>query len=207
MLEATIHGVILAFGLILPLGAQNVFIFNQGANQATVWRALPALLTASLCDTLLILLAVLGISLLVLSFAWLQMTIFGIGFLFLLYMGWSVWNSTPATDETAATPLSPQKQIGFAASVSLLNPHAILDTVGVIGTSSLHYDGMEKGAFTLACIIVSWLWFLGLILAGRWLKKRDRSGRWLRRLNRVSALIIWGVAVYIGWSLLQQING
>lgn len=29
-MEPLIHGMILAFGLILPLGVQNVFIFNQG---------------------------------------------------------------------------------------------------------------------------------------------------------------------------------
>jgi L-lysine exporter family protein LysE/ArgO len=29
--EAIFHGILLAFGLILPLGAQNVFVFNQGA--------------------------------------------------------------------------------------------------------------------------------------------------------------------------------
>lgn len=28
---AIIHGIVLAFGLILPLGAQNVFVFQQGA--------------------------------------------------------------------------------------------------------------------------------------------------------------------------------
>ncbi len=33
LIEAIIHGVILAFGLILPLGVQNVFVFNQGAIQ------------------------------------------------------------------------------------------------------------------------------------------------------------------------------
>lgn len=33
MLEAFIHGALLAFGLILPLGIQNIFIFNQGATQ------------------------------------------------------------------------------------------------------------------------------------------------------------------------------
>ncbi len=31
MSEAIIHGIILAFGLIIPLGVQNVFVFNQGA--------------------------------------------------------------------------------------------------------------------------------------------------------------------------------
>ncbi|TWJ97408.1 hypothetical protein CHCC20442_2554 [Bacillus licheniformis] len=30
-MNAAIHGIILAFGLILPLGAQNVLIFQQGA--------------------------------------------------------------------------------------------------------------------------------------------------------------------------------
>lgn len=32
MLQAVLHGILLALGLILPLGAQNVFVFNQGAN-------------------------------------------------------------------------------------------------------------------------------------------------------------------------------
>lgn len=33
MLQPLIHGLLLALGLIFPLGAQNVFVFNQGANQ------------------------------------------------------------------------------------------------------------------------------------------------------------------------------
>ena len=32
MIQSILHGFLLAFGLILPLGAQNVFVFNQGAN-------------------------------------------------------------------------------------------------------------------------------------------------------------------------------
>ena len=35
MTEAILHGIILAFGLIVPLGVQNVFVFNQGALQPT----------------------------------------------------------------------------------------------------------------------------------------------------------------------------
>ncbi|EOB7095948.1 hypothetical protein NYT36_02995 [Staphylococcus aureus] len=33
MIQPVLHGILLALGLILPLGAQNVFVFNQGANQ------------------------------------------------------------------------------------------------------------------------------------------------------------------------------
>lgn len=53
----------------------------------------------------------------------------------------------------------PMKQVSFALSVSLLNPHAILDTIGVIGSSAALYSGSNKIAFTIACISVSWLWF------------------------------------------------
>jgi L-lysine exporter family protein LysE/ArgO len=202
VVEAILHGVILAFGLIIPLGAQNVFVFNQGATQPTLLRALPVVFTASICDTLLILLAVLGVSLLVLSIPGLQLTLFSIGFFFLLYMGWSVWKSTPSSSQATEQALSAKRQISFAASVSLLNPHAIMDTIGVIGTSSLNYEGWEKGLFTASCIIVSWLWFFGLALAGRWVKTIDPSGFWMRRLNQVSAFIIWGVAVYIGYLIV-----
>lgn len=49
-----IHAVVLAFGLILPLGVQNVFIFNQGLSQKKYLHAMPAVVTASISDTLLI---------------------------------------------------------------------------------------------------------------------------------------------------------
>lgn len=64
MLQAALHGFILAFGLILPLGVQNIFVFNQGAVQPRFSRVLPVILTASVCDTLLITLAVAGFRLL-----------------------------------------------------------------------------------------------------------------------------------------------
>jgi L-lysine exporter family protein LysE/ArgO len=201
MLAALLHGIVLAFGLILPLGAQNVFVFNQGAAQPKLRGAIPVVLTASLCDTLLILAAVLGVSVIVLTLPVLQTILFSVGILFLLYMGWSVWNSDPAnlSKKEAAMPM--KKQIMFAMSVSLLNPHAILDTIGVIGTSSLGYTGSEKVAFSFACIVASWLWFLGLAIAGKIVGNFDSEGKFLRMLNKVSALIIWGVAIYIAMQL------
>ncbi|UHA73818.1 LysE/ArgO family amino acid transporter [Paenibacillus sp. 481] len=201
MFEAMLHGIILAFGLILPLGVQNVFIFNQGASQPSLWRAAPAFITASLCDTLLIVMAVQGVSLVVLTVPMLKQLIFGIGILFLLYMGWIVWRSQAnRVERQEALPL--RRQVLFAASVSLLNPHAILDTIGVIGTSSLVYSDAQKWAFTGATVIVSWCWFAGLACAGRWVGSLHSSGRLLFALNRVSAFIIWGIALY----LLMQLN-
>lgn len=42
--------------------------------------------------------------------------------------------------------------------------------------------------------------FFGLGIAGRMTGKLDKSGRFLTSLNKVSALIMWGTAVYIGVS-------
>jgi L-lysine exporter family protein LysE/ArgO len=205
VIEAFLHGILLALGLILPLGAQNVFVFNQGATQPSLLRALPVVITASLCDTLLILLAVTGVSLVVLTFAWIKTILFAVGVCFLAYMGWVTWNSKSTIHGEARERFSAKKQILFATSVSLFNPHAILDTIGVIGTSSLSYTGMEKWGFTIACMLVSWVWFATLALAGRTAGKLDASGRIIRVLNRISGVIIWGVAVYMGVKLLLGI--
>jgi len=200
-LEAFLHGIILAFGLILPLGVQNVFVFSQGAIQPNVFKALPASVTAAICDTMLILLAVFGLSLIVLQFEWLRITLMTVGIVFLLYMGYSIWRSNPSsTTNSEALPV--KKQIFFALSVSLLNPHAILDTIGVIGTSALKYSGTEQIIFTLACVLISWLWFFGLTLTGASFKKLDRSGKLMRLFNKCSAIFIWATACYLASGFL-----
>ncbi|WP_188541058.1 LysE/ArgO family amino acid transporter [Paenibacillus segetis] len=204
MLTALFHGIALALGLILPLGAQNVFVFNQGASQPNFKKAIPVIVTASLCDTFLILLAILGVSVIVFAIPALQTALFSIGLLFLLYMGWSIWRSKPSKLEQDATPLSSKKQILFALSVSLLNPHAIMDTIGVIGTSSLNYAGIDKVIFACATILVSWLWFSSIAFAGKLVGQIDTNGKIMLIINKISAIIIWIVAAYIAYKLFQM---
>lgn len=204
LLNTILHAFILGFGLILPLGVQNVFVFNQGAAHRSYLHALPVILTAAICDTILILAAVFGVSLLILTFSWLQAVLYTIGFFFLLYMGWMLWKSKPADKGAAAHEKSnTKKQILFAASVSLLNPHAIMDTVGVIGTNSIQYIGSEKWAFTICVVLVSWIWFFSLAFAGHFMGMRDPKGQFIVKLNKVSAVLIWGVALYMAVHLAQ----
>ncbi|MFD1956931.1 LysE/ArgO family amino acid transporter [Paenibacillus thailandensis] len=210
MWEAILHGFVLALGLILPLGAQNAFVFNQGAAHGRFAKAAPVIVAASVCDTLLVSLSVLGISVVVLEHAWIQTALYGAGVCFLTYMGFAAWRSKPTSDNgEAAQPksLGTRKQVAFAVSVSLLNPHAILDTAGVIGTSSLHYEGSEKTAFAMACILVSWLWFAGLGIAGMTAGKLDPSGKLQSVLQSVSAIVIWGCAVYLGYGFVRSLAG
>jgi L-lysine exporter family protein LysE/ArgO len=125
------------------------------------------------------------------------------GFLFLLYMGWVTWNSRPKANQNEKHTFTAKKQAAFAAAVSLLNPHAILDTIGIIGTSSLQYSGLEKWLFMTACIAVSWIWFISLALAGRLFQTMDTSGRLMLILNKCSAVVMWAAAVYFLFSIFR----
>ena len=198
-----IHGIILSMGLILPLGVQNLFVFNQGAMQKTFFRVLPVVMTAGTCDTLLILLAVNGVSVLVLEFALLKTVFIGAGVLFLLFMGWLIWHETVAANDQEVKSLSTKQQIGFAVTVSLLNPHAIIDTVGVIGTSSVNYNGLDKILFTSACIMISWIWFFCLAITGRMIGRRNQSTKILCGINKFSAVFMWATAIYLVYSSFQ----
>lgn len=195
---AFVHGAVLAVGLILPLGIQNLFVFTQGMLQPNFWMVLPVVLAAACCDTLLIITAVTGVSLAILAFPSIRLILVFGGGIFLLYMGWVMWKSR---DTGGAGPENSsqdwQRRVLFAVSVSLLNPHAILDTVGVIGTSSLQYSGAERWWFTVACVLVSWLWFFFLAITGRMLGSLPGSGVLFRRINQVSALCMWGAALYL----------
>ena len=200
-MEAFFHGVILAIGLILPLGVQNLFVFNQGIMQSTLLKALPVVVTASICDTILILLAVQGVSLFIASFSWIKVILLGIGFAFLMYMGWITWTSDIISENGKnSKKTSIQQQVYFAASVSLLNPHAVLDTIGVIGTSSIIYVDKEKLLFTIACILVSWCWFFFLAIIGRMIGKYKNFNDGMILMNKISAIFMWGAAFYMAYS-------
>ena len=204
---AFLHGFALSVGLIAAVGPQNVFVFQQGAVQPQLRRSLPTVLTAGVADTILILLGVLGVSAVVIEFAWLQTVLLGGGVVFLIYVGWTLF-SAPVIDLDAhdKTLLSVREQVGFTASLSVLNPHAILDTIGVIGTNALAYAPPSRWAFTAASLLVSWTWFLGLAAGGRLLGGSLLSDGRLRYLNLVSAVVIWIVALYMAWRLLGLVG-
>jgi L-lysine exporter family protein LysE/ArgO len=197
-MQAFFHGIVLAMGLILPLGVQNLFVFTQGVTQPSFWWALPVVITASLCDTLLILLAVQGVSLFVASFVWVKAIFLVIGVCFLVYMGWLTWNNTlMGTYGEEKKSFTIKQQMIFAVTVSLFNPHAVFDTIGVIGTSSIHYEDHAKLLFTVACILVSWCWFFFLAVMGWNVGKKTGFTQIFRYINKVSAIFMWLSALYM----------
>ena len=195
-MNAFFYGMVLAFGLIIPLGIQNIFILNLGATHKKWVYTLPGVLTAFFCDSVLIISAVLGVSMIVLSLPGVKNAIYYSGLVFLVYMGWVTWRSTQQP-ECAYKPLLPRQQVYFSASASLLNPHAIIDSVTVLGSNSLHFIGIDKWFYTSACLLVALCWFMGLSKLGGMLGHMSSNYSVLKWLNKFSALTIWAVALYI----------
>jgi L-lysine exporter family protein LysE/ArgO len=124
------------------------------------------------------------------------------GVIFLIFMGIVTWRSKTNTTSSAEVELIRfASVISFTVMISLLNPHAILDTIGIVGISSLSYQGYAKLAFTLACVMVSWAWFFTLALMGRFVGLRDKSGALLKSFNKISALVMWAAAIYLVYTL------
>lgn len=66
------------------------------------------------------------------------------------------------------------------------------------------YDGGERWAFGLAAVSVSWIWFIGLATAGRLVGRMDSEGKFGTVLNKISALIILGLAMYMAINFITS---
>lgn len=195
MFSIFLQGIFLGFGLVIPLGPQNVFIFQRAAIQEKIFEIWPILLVTILCDAFLITSAVVGVNSLEALLPWKSILTL-VGGCFLFYLSWMMWkNSTRVEWNSSVKNLNRWQQIFYILTISLINPHAILDIFLVIGTFSSKYSGNEKHAFALGCIIIDVVWFLALALAGFYIKKIRNGNRVLCITNRVSAIIMLLIAL------------
>ena len=94
----------------------------------------------------------------------------------------------------------------MALGVSLLNPHALLDTVVLIGGLSSRLDGTGRLFFGLGAATASACWFYSLSLGGRLLAPvLRRPGAW-RALDVLVGLTMWGLAAGIGSEALAMLS-
>jgi L-lysine exporter family protein LysE/ArgO len=90
--------------------------------------------------------------------------------------------------------------------VSLLNPHAQLDTVVLIGGLSSRLDAAGRLAFGLGAVSASACWFFALSLGGRLLAPVLRRPQAWRMLDLLVCLTMWGLALGIGQEALAALG-
>lgn len=189
-----LSGLMLGFALIVPIGPQNIVVLNQGL-AVRFPRSLFAAAFAGLCDTLLIIVGAVGVGALLAGIPALRSVLLAVGTVFLLFLAWASFRRSttdmPVVSDGGSLPQVAMKIVG----ASLLNPHAILDTVVIIGaTIAAQRDDMRL-LFAGGTLSASWLWFAFLVLAAgavrRFLTPNSRA--WLDRMSGAILFLFAGV--------------
>jgi L-lysine exporter family protein LysE/ArgO len=182
-----LSGLALGLSMILPIGPQNVFVLDQGL-LGGVRRGLLAAATAGCCDTVLILAGAAGMSAVFGAARWLETLLLCLGAGFLLVLGAA---SLRRQTEDVAASVRPSRGsvVLTCVGVSWGNPHAILDTVVILGSAILAQRPGSRPLFAAGAITASWLFFALLALGGAWLEPR-LTGAARLRVRRASGIIM-----------------
>lgn len=162
------NGLLLGLSLIMALGPQNVFLIKQGARRN---HAGLSALVCFLCDVVLAGASVAGLHRLLLLHPVLKTWMIWLGAAFLLYYAIKALKSGLSKKELdalhAPKPHNRLQIVLFALGFSLLNPHAIIDTLVIIGSGSSQFPD-HKMAFLFGVITASLIWFSSLTLTTRY---------------------------------------
>ena len=98
------------------------------------------------------------------------------------------------TVSAAKSPEGYWAVIGAALAFSLLNPHAFLDTVILLGSIGGQHEGVGRFYFAGGAIMASALWFFLLGFGARYLAPVFAKPMAWRVLDGIIALVMWAIA-------------
>jgi len=155
-----VNGFVIGAGMIIPIGAQNSFILNQGIKQNYHFYAATICV---LCDIFLMSAGIFGGGALLSTNETLLMIFTWAGILFLsvygaLFFKNFIYHKQQSSVQTIKVS-SLKMVIITALAVTLLNPHAYLDTIVIMGSISSQFPDSQKLAFLIGTILASFVWF------------------------------------------------
>jgi L-lysine exporter family protein LysE/ArgO len=195
-LLALAQGFGLGASLIIAIGAQNAFVLRQGLKRQHVFL-IASLCT--LCDMLLISLGVTGLGALITAIPALTIVATWGGAIFLFIYGLRSFraaskpesmNEDPSIDQSVRKHDIILAVLGF----SLLNPHAFLDTVVLIGSVGAHYAAGTRIFFALGTMLASFVWFFSLAYGAGKLAPLFRHPRAWQILDIAIGCLMWIIA-------------
>jgi len=191
----------LGLGLIVAIGAQNAFVLRQGLRRRHV--ALVVVL-CTLCDSALITLGAVGVGTVVASSPLLtKLAVYGGAAFLIVYGGLALNNalkpsnlSVTRDDGTTSTRAVVSAALGF----SILNPHAWLDTVVLLGGIAGQFPTDQRVVFTGGAILASAVWFVALGAGAAWLSPVLSRPKVWRVIDLVIGLVLWTIAGLLLWN-------
>ncbi|MFT4059823.1 MAG: LysE family transporter [Legionella sp.] len=202
-----LNGLLLGLSLIIALGPQNVFLIKQGVRKN---HAMLSAIICFLCDLALICVSITGLHELLSLRPVLQiwMILFGCAFL-LFYALKALKNAFSKSANTVEHTLQPNNKtqiIFLALGFSLLNPHAIIDSLIIIGGGSSQYPDQEL-LFLMGVVTSSLLWFSSLTFTARYFSDiLARTTVW-KGIEMASGLLMVTLGIKLGVEGVQLFLG
>lgn len=202
---AFFQGLGLSGGLIIAIGAQNAFVLSQGVRRN---YPLQTAMVCSLCDAILMIIGISGVGTLVADNPQLARIATWGGAAFLLWYGSRSFRSAlqgGSLDAQVEQIFSRRKLLLTTLALTLLNPHAYLDTIVLIGGISGQLAASERYLFGAGAISASILWFFSLSFGAGLLAPLFRKPIAWRCLDGVVCLTMWTIAALLLWPQLQRL--
>lgn len=194
--SAFFKGMAMGGGLIVAIGAQNAFLLRQGLQRHFV---LACVALCIICDATLIALGAGGVGRFVVASPFLLGLIRVGGALFLLEYGrraaCSAWRQRDRVLQVNSAAFRERgPALRAAVALSLLNPHAWLDTVVLLGAIGAQQRGQGQLYFSAGAMASSAVWFSCLGFGARMLAPVFAKPSSWRVLDAIIALTMWASA-------------
>lgn len=201
-----LQGFGLGASMIIPIGAQNAYVLNQGIKQNH------HLTTATICSVLDMLFISLGIfgggALLSQNNTLLLLVTLG-GIAFLSFYGFlsfrSAFSHSHHQQEQNRSLVKGRRSVIIGAlAVTVLNPHLYLDTVVILGSIGGQFEGQDRLAFALGTILASFVWFYSLSIGASKLAPTLSKPRVKQGIDVAVGLMMFIIAFILVKELVSQ---
>lgn len=200
-----LQGFGLGASMIIPIGAQNAYVLNQGIKRNH------HLTTATLCsflDVLFISLGVFGGGAILSQNELLLTSVTLGGIAFLAYYGYlslkSALSDNGEESKTESVARGRRAVILGTLAVTVLNPHLYLDTVVILGSIGGQFEGSDRISFAIGTIMASFVWFYSLSIGAARLAPTLSKPKVKRNIDIVVAVIMFIIAASLAKELWVQ---
>ncbi|AVF66736.1 LysE/ArgO family amino acid transporter [Vibrio alginolyticus] len=201
-----LQGFGLGASMIIPIGAQNAYVLNQGIKRNH------HLTTATICSVLDMIFISLGIfgggAILSQNEILLTSVTLG-GIAFLSFYGLLSLKSAfkPESESESKGEIVARGRrtvILGALAVTVLNPHLYLDTVVILGSIGGQFEGHDRIAFALGTILASFVWFYTLSIGAAKLGPTLSKPKVKKTIDIAIAMMMFTIAYILASELIDE---
>ena len=205
-MEFALLGFLTGLSLILAIGAQNIFVIEQGLKKQHVFLVC---LICSISDFILIFLGIFLFHFFIQFFNSTVELIFNILLvIFLIHFIYSKIKSfdTQVTIDQNSNFIEKKNVIFKTLGFTFLNPHVYSDTVFFLGNFSKSFLILEKYFFGIGAAVASFLFFFSIGYLSQYFSRYLNNKNVWKYINIFIILFMFLITLYISGDILKFYN-